>query len=162
MIPQRKWLLKNCLKIIRFIIKTYLKVWSGFTKFIRSQTAQGKVVDTGILGLFYMDAVTKNMIVNSEISVDFNNFYYQPTIRMLDETEIILHENEFNISPYNELTQQVIKMNISGIASVWHCRSETVNHVLHEFAKKLYSTIKNTEIFNQLIVINLRIGYLKI
>ena len=139
-----------------------MKVWSGFTKFIRSQGLQGKAVDTGIFGIFYMDSGNKNSTVSSEISAKLDNFYYQPTLKFLDETEMSLHENEYNINPYNEISQRIIRMNITGIASVCNCKSDTVNHVLCELSKKLYSLLTDTENYNKLIVLNLRIGFLKI
>lgn len=53
-------------------------------------------------------------------------------------------------------------MNIPGIASVCNCKIDTVVHVLEEFSKKIYSILKQNEANHQLVVINLRIGYLKI
>ena len=95
-----------------------MKVWSGFTKFIRSQTTQGKAVDTGILGIFYMDNKMQNKGVDSEVVVEFGKFYFQPTVKFLDEAEIILHENEINLNPYTLISHPIVKMNVSGIAAV--------------------------------------------
>jgi hypothetical protein len=109
-----------------------------------------------------MDNTTADDKLNSEISLDLGTFYYQPTAKFLDESSLSLQENEYNISPYTSVNRDIIKMNITGIADVCNCSSETVNYTLNEFMKKLIGVSKQSAIYNTLIIINLKIGYLKI
>lgn len=146
----------------KFILRIYSKVWSGFTKFIRSQSVQGRAVDTGMFGLVYMDDSRDNYQNCSDNPDDSGTFYYQPSIKFWDETGVSLNENEYNVNPYTSLNKQVIKMNIPGIASVCNWKIDTVSHVLEEFSKRIYGILKQNEVNQQMIVINLRIGYLKI
>lgn len=57
----------------------FVKVWNGMVKYVKSQWIQGRAVDTGILGTFFMKNDESNQDVNSEISMDMGKFYYQPS-----------------------------------------------------------------------------------
>lgn len=146
----------------KFILKTYLKIWSGFTKFIRAQTTQKKSVDTLILGKFKIDSKIDTKNVDSDVAAEFGTFYYQPLVKFMDEAEITLHENDYNLNPYSQEFSEVVKMNFSSIAQVCKCKVETVTHVLNEFSKRLVSICKKSKINNQIIVLNMKIGFLKI
>lgn len=144
------------------MLKLYLKIWSGFTKFIRSQTAQGKTIDSLHFGNFRMKQKPGAEKVDPELAAEFGTFFYQPSIKFLDEAQISLHENEVNLNPYSEELTNTVKINIVSLANSCKCKVETVTHVLCEFAKRFYLLAKRAKETNQLVVLNFRIGFLKI
>ena len=118
----------------KFVFRIFAKVWSGLTKFIVSQWSQGRAIDTSIIGSFYLEDREATQ-VNSEISADVGSYYYQPSIKFLDEAKLTLFENDFNINPYSEIKKPVTKVSPSSIAAVWDCTAETVNTIINEFSK---------------------------
>lgn len=87
------------------------------TKYIISQCSQGRVIDTGIIGMFSMEDRETSMI-NSEISFDSGSYFYQPTTKFLDDAKLSLFENEFNINPYSEISKPIVRISHSSIAAV--------------------------------------------
>ena len=144
------------------MLKILMKIWSGVTKFIKSQTTQGKKVDTGYFGTFYMVENIENADMKSDMSMDLRKFYYQPSTKFLDEHGISLIENEYNINPYQSLGKKIVKLHIQGIAYVCSCSPDLVTYLLSEFTKligKLATTHKRD---NKMLVLNFKIGYLKV
>lgn len=114
---------QNELKLVldekKEMLKMYAKVWSGFTKFIKSQALQGKIVDTFIMGSFKVDSDSQNADITSEISADQTKFIYQPSTKFLDELNASVFENDYNINPYHALEKSaIVKLYTQGIAHV--------------------------------------------
>jgi len=125
---------KTQLERRKFVFRIFAKVWSGMTKYIISQCSQGRVIDTGIIGMFSMEDRETSMI-NSEISFDSGSYFYQPTAKFLDDAKLSLFENEFNINPYSEISKPIVRISHSSIAAVWDCTSDTVSCAISEFSK---------------------------
>lgn len=67
------------------MLKSLYKVWSGFTKFIKSQVMQDRCVDVSFLGKFF-----KNK----------DRFTFIPSIEFIDAGGFIFREDDANISPF--------------------------------------------------------------
>lgn len=56
--------------------------------------------------------------INSEISVDLGTYFFVPATKFLDDSNLSLNENEYNLNPYSQVTKQTVKTNASSIAAV--------------------------------------------
>ena len=104
------------LRIQKYTLKLYMRIWSGLTKYIRSQCSKGRAVDTAIFGWIRIDQGDEQN--NPEMTTEFDTFYYHPSTKFLDEAVLTLYENEYNFSPFTSPPKKCIKMNINGISSV--------------------------------------------
>lgn len=69
-------------------LKLFYKVWSGFTKYIRSQCKQGRVFSCPFIGKF---AQSKN---NSD------EFCFAPSLDFIESANFKYEEDEYNLSPF--------------------------------------------------------------
>jgi hypothetical protein len=73
-------------------MKVYLKVWSGLTKYIKSQCSKGRCIDFPLVGRFM-----------KRINEDDKHFFI-PHIDFVESGKFQFVENDFNISPFSKLT----------------------------------------------------------
>lgn len=125
-------------------------------------STSGRTVDTGLFGYFGLESKSNEEPINSEISTDVGSFFYQPTTRFLDESNLTLQENEYNLNPYKETGKALVKTSIASIAGVCNCNQETVSYILLEFIRKLSGVSRQSAVYPHLIILDVKIGYLKI
>ena len=136
-------------------MKVYYKVWSGLTKFIRSQCEKGRCVDFPLVGRFM-----KRIISGTESGED--KYFFVPQIDFVESGKYSFPENDFNISPlskllpvsinrlkYTESNLMIILQNLpsaipvsaSAIASVTDVNRDTVMSILKEIFVKFVSIL---------------------
>lgn len=79
--------------------KLYYKVWSGLTKFIRSQVTQQRCVYFSLLGSF----TTLAAINGSSTEKDKETFVYIPDVAFLDKGKFKYSDDDYNKNPYADI-----------------------------------------------------------
>ncbi len=74
-------------------MKAYYKVWSGLTKYVKSQCLKGRCVDFPLIGKFMKR-------LNDE-----QKYFFIPHIDLLDSGKFQFSENDYNVSPFSKLTE---------------------------------------------------------
>lgn len=77
-------------EINKLALKLFYKVWSGFSKYIRSQCRQGRVFSCPFIGKF---GPRKD---NSE------ECYFIPSLDFIESANFKYEENDFNLSPFTK------------------------------------------------------------
>jgi hypothetical protein len=133
---------------IKNYVKIFYRVYNGFTKYIKAQTIQGRLISFSLLGSFYP--------LKNEDTQGTKDVWFTPNSNFLDDGNFHFKTDEFNKSPY-ECPEDLkrIKMNVGSIAHVCSISVNTAMFVL----KKIMHTLTNLD---QDIKLNLRIGFLKI
>lgn len=77
-------------------MKIYYKVWSGLSKFIRSQCSKGRCVDFPLIGRFMKRISTSD------------KYLFIPHIDFIDSGKFQFPENDYNISPFSQIVKVII------------------------------------------------------
>lgn len=72
----------------KLALKLFYKVWSGFTKYIRSQCKQGRVFSSPFIGKFCTQKEAKDQ------------YAYAPSLDFIESANFKYEENESNLSPF--------------------------------------------------------------
>jgi hypothetical protein len=129
-------------------------VWSGFTKFIRSQTRQQRCVYFSLLGSF----TTIAHLEQTNIPSDAEKFCFIPDIKFLDNGKFKHHSDECNINPYADSKLKKINVSPTSIAHVCSTTSEVVTFVLKDIIAQALKMCKE----GICVKLNFKIGYLSI
>ena len=104
----------------RRLVSLFYKVWSGFTKFVRSQIARNKPVFSPFVGRFYPRD-------NGAVAA------FMPCVEFIDLGKFHFQENEWNLNPYStEAKEKVTRVSSHSIASVVGTSQDSVNSILRE------------------------------
>ena len=72
----------------KLALKLFYKVWSGFTKYIRSQCKQGRVFSCPFIGKFCPKKGSND------------EFAFSPSLDFVESANFKYEENEYNLSPF--------------------------------------------------------------
>ena len=104
----------------RRLVSLFYKVWSGFTKFVRSQIARSRPVFSPFVGRFYPRD-------NGTVAA------FMPCVEFIDLGKFHFQENDYNLNPYAaEAKEKVSRVSSHSIASVVGTSQDTVNSILRE------------------------------
>ena len=136
------------------MLKLFYKVWSGLTKFIRSQVTQQRWVYFSLLGSF-------SSISNFEgtnTTNDKEDYWFVPDIKFLDRGKFKFSDDRNNKNPYSDVKKAKINVSPSSIAQVCNTNSEAVSYILKDTIQKAISLSKDG-ISSRL---NMKVGFLNI
>lgn len=136
------------------MLKLYYKVWSGLTKFIRSQVKQQRCVHFSLLGSF--SSVAKMEGNNSQAGQD--TWCYTPDVNFLDRGNFKFSDDEHNNNPYSDSKMNRVQVSPSSIASVCGTTTEVVSYILKDIVSKALLLCKE----GVGVRLNLKIGYLNL
>lgn len=141
-------------------LKTCLRIWSGFTKFIRSQCNKGRIIDSQHLGTFYRDGANDAGVLSSDPAASQRYVFALGGKSNGLLGEFKMKDNAENVSEVPEellIHRDSVSCNVMSIAQVCNCLPEHVTQFLGKFKEQLLlqclAKRKN-------VVVNLLVGQL--
>lgn len=135
-------------------LKLYYKVWSGLTKFIRSQCSQNRWVHFSLVGSF---SSVSNLENNKDESKQ-NVYWFIPDVSFLDKGNYKFQEDQCNKNPYSEIKIAKVNVSPSSIANVCSTTPEAVSYILKDIVSKSIKLSKE----GKSVRLALKIGYLNL
>jgi hypothetical protein len=136
------------------ILKLYYKVWSGLTKFLRSQCSQQRCVYFSLLGSF----CSKSHFDGTKGEEDGQVYVYIPDNKFLGNGDFKYSDDSHNKNPYSDTKIAKINVSPSSIAQVCETSSEAVSYVLKDIVTRSVSLSKE----GVSVRLALKIGHLNI
>ncbi|CAI2358738.1 unnamed protein product [Moneuplotes crassus] len=132
-------------------LRLHRKVWSGFTKYIRSQCdKKQKYFSCPFIGKFGpvpdQDSETKR-------------YRFVPSVDFIESASFKYEENDYNLSPFVDLkSEKVVVMSPSSIAQV----CDTTKTKVIEVLKAIFATIIELSKSDKQLCLDLKIGFLNV
>lgn len=161
-------------------LKYIYRVWSGYTRYLRSQAVQGRCINCPFIGKFVKrqsleegqrkfggpkrgdQPFTTNVLPNANppsTSYDHKKYVYFPAMDFIDSANLIYKEDIENLSPLHKaLGLKVVQMSYSSIAVSCNTNKTTVLNCLKEIFSTILTLLKN----GSEITLDLKIGTLNI
>jgi hypothetical protein len=90
----------NVQEVKKEMLKNYMKVWCGMTKFIKSQCLKDQIIDTRFFGYFKRNPMKQN--------TQNCSFIYFPSKDLIDNGKFNYREDESNLAPH-KVTEKITK-----------------------------------------------------
>lgn len=128
-------------------LKLFYKVWSGFTKYIKSQWKQKRVFSWPFIGKFWTAKDSDSQ------------FAFVPSLEFIESGNFKYEENEFNLSPFKDFSDdKIVQMSATSIAQVWGTTKARVLNVLKDIFLRFIESAKHSEMPS----LDIKIGTIKV
>ena len=138
----------------KIMLKLYYKVWSGLTKFLRSQCSQQRCVYFSLLGSFCSISHFEGSRNPSHEQV----YLYIPDAKFLDRGGFKNIDDDYNKGPYSDTKMHKVNVSPSSIAHVCDTNTEAVTFILKDIINKSINLSKEAIS----IRLGLKIGHVNI
>ena len=142
-------------------IKLCQRIWSGYTKFIRSQCNKDRVIDSAFFGTFFKRDVTKDDDGDLDMKKAATGYCYVADLKRsssFSEFKLVSGPENFNSLPKAMVEgREHVQVNLSAIAHVCNCALDQVATFLQKVRELAFSVSLSKK---RLVVLNLSVGQL--
>lgn len=141
-------------------IKLCQRIWSGYTKFIRSQCNKDRVIDSQFFGTFFKRDITRDDEADGDMKKASGYCYVADLKRSssFSEFKLVSGPENFNSLPKGMVEgREHVQVNLSAIAHVCNCALDQVATFLQKVRELAFSVSLTKK---RLVVLNLSVGQL--